>query len=852
MKKFLIIDGNNIAFRAYYALPNLKTLLGEPTSVLYGFTNILVKIIKEVCPDYIAIAFDKGRQTFRHRMYSDYKITRTPTPDDFIVQMPKLKELLSAMKIPILEEEEIEADDIIGILSRAFNTKNILLSADKDLFQLINNNTYVITPKNGVSETVKVDAEKLYEMYELEPRQIIELKALMGDSSDNIPGVKGVGEKTALTLLSKYNSLDNLYANIEEITGKLQEKLLADKEKAYLSKMLATINLSYQKKFNLEDFKLQFPFGKEVQQFFLKYQFNALLKRTDLFSEEIEITHEKETRIEVINIKGEKEINALVKNCLIRTELPIFLNKNAMHVYMNNKEYIISFDADLFSVTNDFDSTLQAFKKVFESEEIKKVVFDAKKFKHILSKSNINLNCVHFDVLLARYLIFSGTRSEASYEDVLKENVLTKNYFAYYLLQLKNKFSALLKKHELETLYNEIELPLVEVLFSMEKAGFSIDREELTALKVKYGQQLEYLTKTIYNLAGMEFNINSPKQLSEVLFKKLGLRSYNNKKLSTNVNVLNDIMYQHEIVPLILEYRQIGKLYSTYICAFEQLVDKQTSKIHTVFHQALTSTGRLSSSEPNLQNIPVRTEEGRNIRKLFISSFENGKIISADYNQIELRLLADFSNDLNLISAYNNNEDIHTRTASEIFNIPLKEVTPDLRKSAKAINFGIIYGISDYGLSQNIGGTRKDASEFIKMYFEKYPNVDKYMKSNVEFCKEHGYVKTYFGRIRNIPEISSSNKNLQNFGERAAMNMPLQGTASDIIKLAMIRVHNALEKQGLKSKLILQVHDELIVDTKENEIDAVKNILKQEMEKVVRLKVQLITSISVGDSWFEA
>lgn len=851
MKKFLIIDGNNIAYRAFYALPFLKTLSGEPTSVLYGFTNILIKTIKDVCPDYIAIAFDKGKQTFRHKMYSDYKAQRAPTPDDLVRQMPKLKQLLTAMKIQILEDENIEADDIIGILTRSFDTENVILSSDKDVFQLINNNTYVMSPKNGVSETAIVNQEKLQEMYGLLPKQIIDLKALMGDSSDNIPGVKGVGEKTALRLLSKYQTLDNVYANLVDIKGKLQEKLLADKENAYLSKELATINLSYDKKFDLQDFALHFPFGKEVQQLFLNYQFNALLKRTDLFSDDI-VPDVEEVSINVKNLNTKQEINTLAYKCLTAPEIAVYLNESAMHVYTNEAEHVISFEADLLSATNDFDSTLHAFKPVFESAKVKKVVFDAKKFKHILSSYDILLNGVHFDVLLARYLIYSGMRGEASFENVLKENAYSKNNFAFYLMQLKNNFTKLLKEHDLERLYYEIELPLVEVLFNMEKQGFKIDVHELQILKEKYEATLENLTKNIHQLAGEEFNVNSPKQLSEILFKKLGLHAYNNKKLSTNVNVLTEISNQHQIVPLVLEYRQISKLYSTYVSAFDKLVDRQTGKIHTVFHQALTATGRLSSSEPNLQNIPIKTKEGRNIRKIFISNFENGKIISADYNQIELRLLADFSNDLNMISAYNNNEDIHKKTASEIFNIPMAEITPELRNNAKAINFGIIYGISDYGLSQNIGGTRKDASEFMKLYFEKYPNVDKYMKSNIEFCKKHGYVKTYFGRIRNIPEITSSNKNLQSFGERAAMNMPLQGTASDIIKLAMIKVYNALERNKLKSKLILQVHDELIIDTHASEVEMVKAILKEEMENVVRLKVGLITSISVGNSWYEA
>lgn len=850
MKKFLIVDGNNIAFRAFYALPSLKTITGELTSVLYGFTNILVKILNEVKPDYIAVAFDKGKKTFRHKMYSEYKVTRTPTPDDLVVQMPKLKELLKAMKIPVLEDVEIEADDIIGILSKSFDTKNIILSADKDVYQLINKNTYIMAPRNGVSQTAIIDENALYEMYALTPSQIVDFKALMGDSSDNIPGVKGVGEKTALSLLASYNSLDGVYENIYNLKGKLQENLIADKEKAYLSKELATIVVDTNKNYKLEDFVCEFPFDDSVKTLFLKYQFTALLKRTDLFKSPTAL--EPKQVLNIINVEGVNQVKELVDICKNQAELPICIDENAMHVCVNDSEHIISFEGDLLTIKNDLQATINLFKDIFESKTVKKIVYDAKKMQHILYRYNIVLKNIGFDVLLARYLIYSGARGVATVDEVFIENGLSDKVKAHNLLTLKKDYSNLLKEFDLEKLYYEMELPLTNVLFNMEREGFKIDKKELIVLKEKYKAELEQLTNDIHDLAGEKFNINSPKQLSEILFLKLGLHAYNNKKLSTNVTVLNELKNKHEIIPLILQYRQISKLNSTYVSAFEDLMDESTHKIHTVFNQSLTATGRLSSSEPNLQNIPVRTEEGRNIRKLFISSFENGKIITADYNQIELRLLADMSNDLSMITAYNNGEDIHKRTASEIFGVALDDVTPELRDNAKAINFGIIYGISDYGLSQSIGGTRKDASEFIRMYFKKYPNVEQYMKANVEFCKKNGYAKTYFNRRRNIPEITSTNKNLQNFGERAAMNMPLQGTASDIIKLAMIKVFDAIKNLNLKSRLILQVHDELVIDTHPEEVEKIIQILKTEMENVVRLKVSLVTSISVGDTWFEA
>lgn len=888
MDKFLIIDGNNIAFRAFYALPNLQTTEREKTAVLYGFTNILIKTIQELKPKYLAVAFDKGKNTFRHRMYEGYKAKRNPTPNELLEQMPKLKELLRAMKIKVLEEDEIEADDIIGILSKKFDTENYILSADKDILQLISPNTTVIAPKKGVTETVIYTPETLKETMNLEPSQIIDLKSLMGDPSDNIPGVNGVGEKTAFALLNEYKTLDGVYNNLDSISNRVRLKLEAHKDEAYLSYTLATINTNYHIPVRLDEFTYKFPFDKRVWSMLNHYQFTQLVKRAELFdfsADEKIIPSETEIFAETTVIKDRNEFDKMLAEIENEKTISIYANEEGFYVAPSkDKEYLISLlpdeiKSDKVNMTT-FDTwfldkketgsieranynhamgkltakgftlieALNILKPIFESNKFF-IFYDTKKMLHLLALANIKFKSTFFDISIARYLIYSGMRGEASFTNILSENKLNILNYASNMFVLKNKYEKELIKLELTGVYNDIEIPLVDVLFNMEMNGFKVDKEELEKLKVRYDARLTELSKEIYELAGKEFNLNSPKQLSDVLFTDLGLKAYDNKKNSTNVSVLTDIQGQHPIVSKILEYRQISKLSGTYVNSFFDLLDKD-NKIHTIFHQTLTTTGRLSSSEPNLQNIPVKTNEGKMIRKMFISSFENGKIVSADYNQIELRLLSIFAHDEKLIACYNRNEDIHRLTASEIFNVPYEMVTEEMRKHAKAVNFGIVYGISDYGLSQNIGSTRKSAKEYIEAFYAKYPKIKEYMNENVRFAKEHGYARTYFGRIRNIPELSASNYNLKMFGERAAMNMPLQGTASDIIKLAMIRVSRELKKNNMQSKLILQIHDELIVDTHPDEVEKVQQILKEEMENIINLSVKLIVNVETGDNWY--
>lgn len=849
--KLVIIDGNSLINRAFYALPQLANAEGVISNGVFGFATILVKIITEIKPKYICVALDYGKHTFRTDMYAEYKGTRKGTPEELKSQFPILRDMLSAMGIQHIEKEGIEADDIIGTLTRRFNTENIVVTGDKDSFQLINDNTWVMFTKRGVTETINYDQAQLFNDYGLKPFQIVELKSLMGDSSDNIPGVSGVGEKTALSLLYKYETLDNVYNHIDEITGKLKEKLVNSKEMAYLSHTLATIDTNCDFECTLEDCEYQFPFNEEVLKFFKRYQFNSLLKKSNLFEESQPKTFEYEKSIEQYNIDSLDIVQQISNE--IKKEKKVYLNlSGGVSIFVNNREYNLSEKVDLLTPTIECSDLFNGLKDVFEDETIEKCVFDYKSILHTLKKYNVGLNNVIFDVYLARYLINNNNKSNISFEDLLIENNLNLNYRAYNLKSLEEMYIDNLNQLQLTNLYNDIELPLTKVLYNMEIVGFKIDQDVLYQLDSKFDCELKHVSNEIYDMADCEFNLNSPKQLGEVLFDKMNLYHGNNKKKSTGIDVLNSLKNDHPIIEKIIRYRQISKLYSTYIKSFEELINKDTGKIYTTFNQTLTSTGRLSSSDPNLQNIPVRSEEGKELRKMFVPSTSDGYIVSADYSQIELRLLASFCGDEKLIEAFGRGDDIHALTASHVFGVDLKDVTSQMRRDAKAINFGIIYGISDYGLSQNIGSTRKAAKEYIDTYFLKYPLVKKYMDDNVEYCKKNGYVKTYFGRIRFIPEISNSNYNIRQLGERCAMNMPLQGSASDIIKLAMIRVYNRMKDENLQSKLILQIHDELIVDCVKSELEKVTTILKEEMENVVDLKVKLEVNVSYGKDWYEA
>lgn len=828
MKKIIVIDGNSLANRAFYAMPYLSNRNKQPSGAVYGFANLLTKIISEQKPDYLAVAFDHSRKTFRSQIFEGYKATRKETPQELRSQFPVIKQMLEIMGVKVFEQDGIEADDIIGTIAKTSNIKNFLVSGDKDLLQLIDTNTHVWLTRKGVTDIEEYDEAHLFERYGFKPSGIIDLKALMGDSSDNIPGVMGIGEKTALSLLSNYCDLDGVYENIGKITGKLKEKLENEKQSAYMSKELATIKTDCDINFNLEDCKYKFPFSQNVFDFFVEWDFKSLASRKNLF--EIGVKEQKK-EVKKAEFQSLEEIQNFADNIK-----DVFCyDFNSLEFASINNVYCLKKELDLFSANIDLSEAIKILKPVFENERILKITNSSKEDIKLLKKYEINL-ANFFDIEIARYVLYAGLTKlpTAQVSEMLSEK---------YELEKK------LVEQKVDNIYRDIEIPLVKVLAEMEMKGFKIDQQNLNLLSEKFNTELSELSEKIFQLAGETFNLKSPKQVAHILFEKLGLFCYNNKKQSTNIAVLEEIRSQHEIVDLIIEHRKIYKLVSTYINVYKSICENSGPIIHTSFNQTLTSTGRLSSSEPNLQNIPTRDETGKTLRKIFVSKFDDGQIISADYSQIELRLLANLAKEEAMIAAYKNGVDIHTKTASEIFGVPISAVTSAQRSDAKAVNFGIIYGISDFGLSQNIKASRASAKNYIETYFNRYPKIKEFMDANIEYAEKNGFVKSYFGRIRHIPEMSSSNANIRNFAKRVAMNMPLQGTASDVIKIAMIEVSNKLK--NMKSHIILQIHDELIVDAPASEVDEVKKILKTCMENVCKFAVPLTISVSSGKNLFE-
>lgn len=844
MDKFVIIDGNSLINRAFYALPLLKSNTGEICNAVYGFTTMLIQVITKHKPKYIAVAFDAGKKTFRNDLFTDYKAKRLKMPDELASQLPLLKEMLGMMKIKCIEQPGIEADDIIGSLSKKFKTYNILVSGDKDLFQLIDDNTIVWFTKKGISNVIELDIFNLKKEFDLTPRQVIDLKSLMGDSSDNIPGVAGVGPKTAYSLLNAYESLSGVYENLGKISGSLHDKLVQSKQMAELSYTLATIKTDYPINFELTDFEYDFPFSPDVRMLFKKFDFKTLYLKDEFFKSSMEIEPEvnNQAQSETVTVDSLELFASLVNLIEQNNKCIIHYADNVWHISIDDiKEYVIYKD-----IENSMQF-LSDFGRICKSDKIRKIVFDAKHTKYMLSNYGMVLNNFD-DITLLIYLTKQNDRA-IDLDNVLKDHNLSKECICNSLLKLFNSSFDAMQKTNQQELYN-VELRLVDVLYKMECNGFKIDKNAVYELSEKYNNELKTIEKIIFDLAGFEFNVKSPQQLLNVLFDKLGI-AYKGKK-STNIEVLESIYDRHPIVEYIIRYRKISKLVSTYLQGFLPYISEKDGKIHTSFLQTYTSTGRLSSREPNLQNIPVRDEESRLLRKLFVSSFDNGGITSADYNQIELRLMADHSNDQQMIKDFIEGKDIHSVTAGKIFGVPISEITSAMRRTAKAVNFGIIYGISDYGLGKNVGVTRKEAKEFIEKYFNFYPDVKHYMDNCIEFAKQNGYAKTFMNRRRYLPEINSSSYLVRQFSERVAMNMPLQGGASDIIKLAMIEVQKQFENRHLQSKLILQIHDELIVDTHPAEKKIVAQILKDSMEKVVNLKVPLLVDVGFGINWYDS
>lgn len=872
--KLVLIDGNSILFRAFYALPLLHNDKGVYTNAVYGFTTMLMKILEEEDPSNILVAFDAGKTTFRHETYKEYKAGRQKTPHELSEQFPIVKELLSAFDIPYYELKNYEADDIIGTLAKnaekeKWDTK--VISGDQDLLQLVSDEVTVDLTRRGITDVDSYTPEFLVEKMELNPDQIIDLKALMGDSSDNIPGVPGVGIKTATKLLKEYKTLDKVYENMDKITAKkLKENLINHKEDAYMSQDLVTINLSTPIDLSIKDTKYTGYENNKVYDFFKEIGFNSLLDRV---SDGVDDSQEEFKEIEFTVVK---EITP-----------EIFSKENALVLEMLNENYHeaeievigLSNENGNYILPTDLALKSEDFKAWAEDESKEKYVFDAKKVKVSLLRYDIQMKGINFDVLLGSYILNPAEnhhdipsiahrngythvqQDEAIYGkgaklslpelDVLAEHVVRKTSI---INQLKIDLEAELKENNQIELYRDLEMPLALILAKMEHQGIQIDVDRLKDMGTELTERLEQIEQEVYKLAGEEFNLNSPKQLGPILFEKLELPIIRKTKTgySTAADVLEKLEEEHEIIPHILLYRQLKKLDSTYIKGLLKVVNKESDKIHTRFNQALTQTGRLSSIEPNLQNIPIRLKEGRKIREAFIPSEKDWVIFAADYSQIELRVLAHIAKDERLIDAFLHDLDIHSETAKDVFHVERDEVTNEMRDQSKAVNFGIIYGISDYGLSQNLGITRKEAKGFIDRYLETYPEVKKYMDDIVQEAKQKGYVTTIMNRRRYLPEITSRNFNQRSFAERTAMNTPIQGSAADIIKKAMIDLQNRLEDEKLEARILLQVHDELILEVPKEEIDELKEVVIDVMENTVKLAVPLKVDYSYGNSWFDA
>ncbi|HIS58237.1 MAG TPA: DNA polymerase I [Candidatus Limadaptatus stercoravium] len=829
--RLLLIDANSIVHRAYHALPNLMTSKGAHTGAIYGFLTIFLRIVAELSPTHVAAAFDLKAPTFRHKLYAPYKGTRKPMDAELAEQFEPLKELLALMRVPVVSKEGYEADDILGTLSAHTDDDTVILTGDRDSFQLVSPTTRIYWTKKGVSDVEVIDLARLA-ADGFTPQSFIDYKALRGDPSDNIPGVPGVGEKTAKLLLEQYKTLDEVLDHASEVKGKLGETLSASREIAELSRTLATIDKDVPLEIDEESLRFSGVYSEDVRRKLQELELNSLAGRMTFASADgtpASGAYEKT----VVRLSSCKEIADAAEG----DRFAVVIGESVSFAFSEDKEYSVECAQDLFAEGPTFDEALDAVKKLAEGRTLVCYDFKALKKKYGFAPKDF------FDVMIAAHLT-RGSAPIKSVEAVLGAEGM--DVGAAEMLRYARTAGESLAAQGLDKLFYEVEQPLALVLAAMEERGICVDEDRLAALKVKYENILSELTDKIYAAAGTTFNIASPKQLGEVLFDKLGLK--HGKKTKTGYSVSEDVLTglaeAHPVVKYVLEWRHYAKLLGTYVTGMQPLVSR--GKIHTEFNQCVTATGRLSSMNPNLQNIPVRGEEAKDVKSAFVAS-EGCVLVSADYSQIELRMLAHLSGDEKLIEAYNNSEDIHALTASRILGIPQSEVTPAQRRDAKAVNFGIIYGMSDYGLSENISVPVYKAKEFIEKYFATYPKVREYMDANVAFAREHGYSVTMLGRRRNLKDITSSNYLTRSAAERMAMNTPLQGSAADVVKLAMLAVEKRLA--GMKSKMILQIHDELIVDAAEDEADEIVRILKEEMENAVKLRVPLIAEANTAKNW---
>lgn len=870
-KTLIIIDGNSIVNRAFYALPDLTNKKGLHTNAIFGFTNMLFKLIDTYKPTHISVAFDKKAPTFRHLEYKEYKAGRKKMPDELKQQLEPLKNLLDAFNINRLEIEGYEADDIIGTVSLKAEQdgyKVYIVTGDKDAIQLASKTTTTLITKKGVGEVEEYDFNKVEEKYGMTPTQFIDLKGLMGDKSDNIPGVPGIGEVTGIKLIKEFGSIENIIENIDSVKGSPRKKIEENKELAIMSKRLATIIRDVPIDFDLEKLEFGNYDKSKLIEVFNELDFNSLIARLDSNAEELKVIVNKLEDVKEFINKAKNSKKLILKTI---SKSGNILEKNIMQIYL-------SVDGEELFWADE--SQIDEIKELLVAEDLRVYGYNLKEDYIALRPYGISLSNIYFDIAIAEYLIDSSSSNYTydsiamnyfgqkikSSEELLGKGVKAKKYEDLEKEELDNTIGSIVQLVEkvtpkmeeklvnmdMDGLFYHVEMPLVEVLGYMEYEGVMVDKDKLIELGEEFKISIDKLEKDIYNLAGEEFNINSPKQLGVILFEKLELPVIKKTKTgySTNAEVLEHLSDKHEIIDKITEYRQIVKLKSTYVDGLINIINPISHRIHSSFNQTITTTGRISSTDPNLQNIPVRLELGRNIRKVFIAD-KGFKLVDADYSQIELRVLAHMSQDEHMIDAFNHNVDIHTKTASQVFGIDINDVTSEQRSAAKAVNFGIVYGISDFGLAKNLHIPVKEAKNYIDSYLNTYEDIKSYMDSTIEEAKEDGYVKTILNRRRYIPEIKSSNTILKNLGKRLAMNAPIQGSAADIIKIAMVNVYKKLEERDLKSKLVLQVHDELIIECIEDEVEEVSKIVKDEMEHAVSMDVNLDVDLNTGDSWYE-
>ena len=890
MDKLVLIDGNSIMNRAFYGIMGSKMLTtkdGKYTNAIYGFLAIMFKILEDIKPQYIAVAFDLKGPTARHEMYKEYKANRHGMPDELAQQMPIIKEILKAMNIDIIEKQGYEGDDILGTLAKYGEKQGLdvtILSGDRDTFQLASDNITIRIPrtKAGKTETEDYNRKKVIEEYGLEPEQLIEVKALQGDTSDNIPGVPGIGPKTAISLIQKYHTVDELYKKIEngedDLKGKQRENIVNNKEMAELSRKLGEINTHVPIEDTLEQIKVEEWDKAKVLEIFEELRFNRYIERFNLKENETQ----KTTKIEKIDVIETEEIPELNEKLFYYLDTVTSNNQEqiikkdiiGISIYSNNKNYYIT-----------SQNLNEKLKELFENEQIEKYGYNLAEDYIILKQIGITMKNIVYDAKIATYILnptskydldvivrdyleidndeymqAQGVKEEANrqtslFDEGKQEEQGNKIKNSIYAKEIEQLSEVTLKKlqeaGELE-LFKNIDMPTVEVLAEMQWNGMYLDVQELDDYGQELKTRLEILTQEIYEMCGEEFNINSTKQLGEILFEKLRLPVVKKTKngYSTDVDVLEKLKEEHPVIEKLLEYRQLMKLNSTYVEGMKPYINPKTKRIHSFFHQTITATGRISSTEPNLQNIPTRFELGKQLRKVFKPA-EGCLYIDADYSQIELRVLASISNDEHMVQAFKHGEDIHKQAASKVFNIPIEEVTKEQRSSAKAVNFGIVYGISDFGLGEQLNISRKKAKQYIDQYLEQYSGIKQFMSDIVEKAKEQGYVETLFKRRRYIPELKSNNYMVRQFGQRAAMNTPIQGTAADIMKIAMLHVLKELKEKKMKAKIVLQVHDEMLIEAPLDEVEEVKTILKNNMENACKLNVPLIAEVSEATNWYD-